>query len=282
MGKISKNTFFKFILLFTALLGISTGSAHAVLSAYRAPTESAFEAWFRQKSLIRLSESLDKEQTLDEIFTRIQQQKPETPYDVRVPSERLVFDSLPVIESEVDLQKMFNFLRDTQFIKIKDMQKPRRLSWLYPDDGCFARAELMAQYMIENFKIDPKKIYAFGDLEAETPNHPDGRVTWWYHVAVALRYHNDVVIFDPSLQPERVYSLNEWQQAIGASKASIRYALCASNTFDPDDSCYRTSRTPMSFSLDEQYRFLQPEWLRLQDLNRDPEEELGAHPPWLH
>lgn len=267
--------------LILALLFVS-GSSHAVLSAYRSPQETSFEAWFRQKSLVRLSETNNKEQTLDEIFARIQQQKPETPYEVRVSSDKLNFDTLPILESETDLQKMFSFVRDTQFIKIKDMQKPRRITWLYPDDGCFARAELMSKYIIENFKIDPKKIYAFGDLEAKTPNHPNGRITWWYHVAVAVRYHNDVVIFDPSLDPDKEMSLSEWQQAIGAAQTTVEYAVCASNTYDPDDSCFRKDRAPESFTFEEQYRFLQPEWNRLLDLNRNPEEELGAHPPWLN
>jgi hypothetical protein len=65
------------------------------------------------------------------------------------------------------------------------------LALRFPADGCYARTHLMVQRLL-NQGLAPSKVWAFAVsttdlLWTETPNHPDGRVRWWYHVAPVSR-----------------------------------------------------------------------------------------------
>ena len=60
----------------------------------------------------------------------------------------------------------------------------------FPADGCYARTQLMVQWLLHR-GLAPSKVWAFAAsvadlLWTEAPDHPDGRVQWGYHVAPAL------------------------------------------------------------------------------------------------
>lgn len=89
----------------------------------------------------------------------------------------------------------------------------------YPVDGCYSRAHIMTQRMIELGVPENMigKVWTFaGDrpLRVETTNHPDGYVEWGYHVAPTIQVvdENGNVVemtIDPSIE-SRPVTTDEW------------------------------------------------------------------------
>jgi len=62
---------------------------------------------------------------------------------------------------------------------------PPCIPFLYPDDGCWARAHEMCRLMI-NAGAYPKKVWIDGNLHTLTKNNPACFVNWGWHVAPTL------------------------------------------------------------------------------------------------
>src|SRR5947199_7963259 len=82
------------------------------------------------------------------------------------------------------------------------------LALRFPADGCYARTHLMMQRLLAQ-GLAPFKVWAFAASTAdllwvETADHPEGRVSWGYHVAPALVVRGEEgstreMVFDPML-----------------------------------------------------------------------------------
>lgn len=202
------------------------------------------------------------------------------PEKIKKPLDRLDTTEIPDVGSYGDLENQFKYVRDSRMVENQNGAFPRRLTWLFPDDGCYARAEMAKFALIENNFPAPKKIYAFGNLNAATKNTPSGWVQWWYHVAVTYRVGTTTYVLDPSLEPRRPLKLEEWHRLIGGAQTKVQYAICAANTFDPTVDCIQPKSGKKEMAINEQEVFLEPEWDRLLELGRNPEKELGEFPPW--
>ncbi|MGE9745438.1 protein-glutamine glutaminase family protein [Bdellovibrio bacteriovorus] len=202
------------------------------------------------------------------------------PDRMKKPMKELNIQDIPDVGSYADLEREFKYVRDTRFIADAE-PFARRLTWMYPDDGCYARAELAATELVEHQFTTPKKIFVFGNLYAPTQNAPGGSVSWWYHVAVTYRVGNEVYVFDPAINPEKPVTLVEWNKAVGGEKSQVQYTICSHKTFDPGSDCLNPRALSEQEAISEQKNFLSLEWNRLLDLDRDPEKELGNEPPWL-
>lgn len=176
------------------------------------------------------------------------------------------------------LNSLFGYLRDTPFLSANPF--PRRATWLFPDDGCYARAAMMSLHYSEMTTAEPVKVFAFGDLRAKTANSPDGFVTWWYHVAIAYRVQDQVYVIDPSVEPTRPVTLQEWAQKISPVPRDVKFSFCSKAAYDPDSNCFGTDQDNPARIYYEQRFFLEPEWERLEELGRSPMLELGTQPPW--
>ena len=94
------------------------------------------------------------------------------------------------------------------------------ITFKFPVDGCYARAHLMVQRM-QAMGLTPGKAWTFASdpndpLWVNTPNHPDGKVEWGYHVAPTIKVDDngvtrDVVV-DPSMFDHPV-TVDEWKNA---------------------------------------------------------------------
>ncbi|MEK2647239.1 protein-glutamine glutaminase family protein [Bdellovibrio sp. BCCA] len=198
------------------------------------------------------------------------------------PLKNLDIKEIPDVGSYADMENQFFYVRDTRFLTTQDKNFPRRLTWMYPDDGCYARAEV-AKFELENHNFPaPKKVFVFGNLSALSDNSPTGSVQWWYHVAVSYRVGADVYIFDPALEPQRPLKLAEWNKLVGGDNAYVQYSICDHETYDPSGDCYHPTPQSKNDAYYEQKSFLQYEWDRIVELKRNPEEELGNNPPWLN
>lgn len=190
--------------------------------------------------------------------------------------------TVPELSSYETLEALFQHVRDKRFLPSPhDSSFPRRLTWLYPDDGCFARAE-MAKNEFEDMQVLlPKKVFVFGNLYAQSTNTVSGHVAWWYHVAVTYRVGPQVYVMDPSLEPRRPLMLEEWDQLVGGANTFLQYSFCSKDAYDPTSDCEPSRAQDKSRTLFDQKSFLQPEWSRLLTLQRNPQAELGEAPPWL-
>ena len=252
--------------LLTVILSLTFVSlAHAGVSAVRHQGEEFEAAYARSANLILTDSQADLRQT---------------PYTASKNLNKLDLSSIPEVASLEELNAQFAYVRDTRFMQSKDPNFPRRMTWLYPDDGCYARAELAADFLVEHGFVAPKKVFGFGNLRAETKNAPFGSVSWWYHVAAIYRVGKTAYVMDPALNPERPMTLQEWNTAIGGQRTNVKFAICATNTFDPDYDCENPQPMSIRDAQAEQSEFFDLEWNRLLQLHRNPQDELGNNPPW--
>lgn len=178
-----------------------------------------------------------------------------------------------------DLKNAFERLRDTQFLRDSE-GRDRRLSWLYPDDGCYARAELMVHRLEREGNPSPMKIFAFGGMSMSTPYTYDGFIRWSYHIAIAYRSGGTIYVLDPSVYLQRPLTLNEWIQRIG-NPSNLTLAFCSAHTYGMYNNCDTSSPSASyTVAMKDQALFLDMEWDRLRKLGRRPDQELGQYPPW--
>jgi hypothetical protein len=212
---------------------------------------------------------------------RLQNSNFATPVDFAVPLQKLKLDTLSKWANAIEVSTAFVLMRDFRFISSPNERKfLRRVSWLFPDDGCFARAALAKKNLLE-WRFPPiKKLFAFGNLVVKTRNHPSGEVTWWYHVVPVLGVGPDAYVFDPAIEPKRPILISEWVEAIGGISAKVILAICSADTYTPTDSCLNPDAAAESSALDDQLQLLEYERMRLESMHRDPKKELGDSPPW--
>lgn len=191
------------------------------------------------------------------------------------------FSNVTVMD-KATMTRLFAEARDVRFLQ--DVDHPgslRRSTWLYPDDGCYARAGLFNQNA-EGWKYDrPSKIFAFGDLNVQTVNSPTGSVTWWYHVAPLVSDGHDIFVLDPALNPTEPTPLNTWLAMMVQNTADVKISVCNSYSYGPYSPCANSTANEEYTAVDDQLSFLTSEWDRLIELGRDPVKELGDEPPWL-
>ena len=106
------------------------------------------------------------------------------------------------------------------------------LALRFPADGCYARTHVMVRRLLDQ-GLTPSKVWAFAAgvtdlLWTETPDHPDGRVEWGYHVAPVLMVRGEdggsrEMAFDPVLF-DRPVPVEEWRNALHDTPTLVRTA----------------------------------------------------------
>lgn len=183
-------------------------------------------------------------------------------------------------KSIADMQERFEKIRDERFLTMADEPDfPRRISWLYPKDGCFARASLFNRNAFRLFIPVPNKVFAFGNLRVKTPNSSRGVVGWWYHVAPIVQVGAEKYVLDPAIEPERPLLLREWIERMGNPKR-IKVSICGSGAYSPGDNCHKESDGMELRAERTQKHYLALEERELKRMGRNPEAELGDAPPW--
>ena len=190
-------------------------------------------------------------------------------------------NSIPVWNVKTSLQDVFNLVRDYRFLNDAYHRGfLRRESWLYPDDGCHVRAEIMAQLLMNSKYPAPAKVFIFGNLVARTDNHPNGYVHWWFHVADAYRVGREVLVLDPAIDIYHPLPMREWITRTGAP-GNLSISVCSAGTYKPTDPCQSAPAASGRTAFSEQQVFLAQEWNRMIELGRDASRVLGNEPPWL-
>lgn len=102
---------------------------------------------------------------------------------------------------------------------------PPCIPFLYPDDGCWARAHEMCRLMID-MGLSPKKVWIRGSLYVSTKNNPSCHVWWGWHVAPTLCvrgprfFQTQRLVVDPSLFATPV-SKATWKGVQGDPSATL-------------------------------------------------------------
>jgi hypothetical protein len=262
---------FKVIPLLFLSLAVQSGFAQAMdgKSAHREPGISykAYAARARIMSQGNLN-------PLDQVPHK-------SPVDSAVEYDKATLPSAAAWDSAEIMQKRFEDFRDLRFIA--DSQHAgfeRRSSWLYPDDGCFARAALAIRNLLAMAAKAPSKIFVFGDLNVKTVNSPDGSVSWWYHVAPIVEVAGQKYVLDPAIEPHHPLKIEDWLATMSTTPQTLQVAICESGSYQPYDDCDKVSDGKEDQAQADQVGYLGLEWERLQALQRNPDQELGDNPPW--
>jgi Glutaminase len=97
------------------------------------------------------------------------------------------------------------------------------IPFLYPDNGCWARAHEMCRLMIVD-GAQPEKVWIQGYLNVNSHNKPDCLVQWGWHVAPTLQVDINgspqTYVIDPSLFNEPVPQAT-WKSIQGDPSASL-------------------------------------------------------------
>lgn len=192
----------------------------------------------------------------------------------------LDYKKVPQVKTLEALNKAFIYLRDVRFMKNIWEDDLRRLSWFYPDNGCWLKAELMKENLRKHNKIKVGKVFAFGELSTKTEYSPIGEVSWWYHVAPILRVEKEVYVLDPTINHHRPLKITEWSKQITADTKTSKFSYCHANTFSPKSRCKNRVKEIQALVKSTQQDYLTKEKKRLIELGLKPEVYLGDNPPW--
>lgn len=167
-------------------------------------------------------------------------------------------------------EEMFNLVSATTCNPLT--VPPPCIPFLYPDDGCWARAHEMCRLMIAA-GVSPRKVWIDGHLYVNTRNNPACYVRWGWHVAPTLCVRRrfcrfQTMVIDPSLFTTPI-SKATWKGVQGDPSATLT---------DTDASVYWRNYIPTDPAyVDTNYR-LQIYRLKLQNRSLQP----AGPPPYAY
>ncbi len=175
------------------------------------------------------------------------------------------------------LSDAFEKIREDRGLRMSGQpDTPRRISWLYPENGCENRANEAAQLLERSGFPLPYFARATGELGLDTPNDVAGRVRWDGHVAPLVRVDDELLVLDPAIEPSRPLPIAEWLARMSLPNSHTEWAIC--QNFGLKENCYLGEPLTARPSGVENYFGYE---LRTQELlGRDPERSLGDCPPW--
>jgi hypothetical protein len=192
--------------------------------------------------------------------------------------------------SDADILAQFDAIRDRRYLNdsVHPVGDPRRITWMYPDDGCWARADQFAHLAGDAGKPKPHKLFAFGALRVITPNAESGSVPWFFHVVPVVKNPaGDPIVLDPSVEPCRPLYWRDWLALMTDNINNFDLGPAAGWGVTVGDSNAYRVESPVTGgpsmrvdSLADARSYLNEEWDRQGLLDRDPLVVLGGGPPW--
>ena len=213
--------------------------------------------------------------------------------EVRKTVATLSFANVPTW-SDADILAQFVATRDNRYLR--SAQRPtflRRIPWMFPEDGCYARAEQVNAQVARAGKVKPHKLFAFGHYLRPWAEHSfEERQTWDYHVVPVVKNSSgEPIVFDAGLSPCRPLPWKEWLALLVDDLSELDnlaggwgVALGDANAYYPNSlATGEPSHEAESIQQLTEPGFLNLldwEWLRQEELGRDPYAWLGSSPPW--
>ncbi|MEE6251184.1 MAG: protein-glutamine glutaminase family protein [Bdellovibrionota bacterium] len=196
--------------------------------------------------------------------------------------ENLDLSKIPDWKSIEVTMAAFRYLRDRSFIIDPNNGRVlRRSSWLYPQDGCFARAHWAAVNVASMGLEPPMKFFIFGNLNVKTPFSKSGSVSWWYHVAPIVRVGKRVFVLDPAMEMNHPLDYREWaaRQVKDARYKETTFSICSPNTYVPNSNCENEQYNFTKMATNAQLRYLSAERSNLKNLGYSL-DMIKDKPPW--
>ena len=152
----------------------------------------------------------------------------------------------PAMVSPAQAQQLFALVAEVTCAP-KSIADPC-IPFLYPDDGCWARAHEMCRLMLVSGLLAPgqapRKVWLDGQLTVQTRNSPSCSVPWGWHVAPTLGVGGGLLVIDPSLFDEPV-AFDRWKGLQGDDSAKGT---------ETDGSVYNRNRDHTRYFYDPDYR----------------------------
>jgi hypothetical protein len=187
---------------------------------------------------------------------------------------------------------------------------PRRISWLYPDDGCFARAQqVIALAGDDGFTgiKTPYKLWAFDKqgmnrLHVDTDNSDTGvggSVNWTWHVVPLVQNEDgDFIVFDAALNPCGPLFWEDWLALMvldvdmfDNDADDFEVSISDADAYFPGDEPFGDPDGPTLRTVSEDDEegttstgigYLGLEWYRqIDELTRVADDRFGDTPEWL-
>lgn len=132
-------------------------------------------------------------------------------------------DPPPSVVTEAQAVQLFNDMAATSCNPVT-VPAPC-IPFLYPDDGCYARAHEMVRLMrLQGFEAE--KVWIYGSLHPVAASHPDCTIGWGWHVAPTLQVQTasgiEKRVIDPSLMTGPV-TPDAWRARQGDPGATLEY-----------------------------------------------------------
>ena len=192
--------------------------------------------------------------------------------------------------SDADILAQYPMQRDVRYMTgTNNPGFSRRISWMYPDDGCFSRAEQFNVRVAAAGKARPYKLFAFGNwLRINTIHKAGGVQEWaWHVVPVVKRTTGEPIVFDAALSPCRPLNWKKWLALMAndvtlfdTANSGFAVSLADPNGYFPESLAQGEPSHSADSLNDQQTRFLNYEWDRQVSLGRDPNVIFAASPPW--
>ena len=125
------------------------------------------------------------------------------------------------------------------------------IPFMYPDDGCWARAHEMCRLMIIN-GLSPNKVWIQGSLVAATKNNPNCHVYWGWHVAPTLcvrgknPWRSQRMVIDPSLFTSPVTEAG-WKGVQGDLNATLKDTAASDYFWGSTDPTYTDTNSKLAY-----------------------------------
>lgn len=119
----------------------------------------------------------------------------------------------------------------------------RRAPWLFPTDGCYAKAAHVSAVAQRLGLPAPGKVFVFGDLRFSSDFVNGGVVYWSYHVVAAYHIANEIYVIDPvvsrssQLTNGAAMPVAEWMKQISPQPQALEVSLCDSASYTPISAC---------------------------------------------
>ncbi|MCX8514351.1 MAG: protein-glutamine glutaminase family protein [Burkholderiales bacterium] len=191
------------------------------------------------------------------------------------------YSKVPQVKNYKQLLEIFAAIRDSRFLVESAYPNfPRRISWLFPGDFCYARTAMAGIYADEQHLVRPDTIFVFGSLNVKTRFSPSGSVSWWYHVSSILGVNDHYFVLDPAINSTAPLPVNQWLKAMNDKCLLARVcspytyspgsgSSCSNATPDDDKPAYNDIQTALSIEIDN-----------VTTLGYVWTDILGNNPPW--
>ncbi|OFZ80161.1 MAG: hypothetical protein A2603_12310 [Bdellovibrionales bacterium RIFOXYD1_FULL_55_31] len=156
-----------------------------------------------------------------------------TAMDMGQPFEKFRTGLLPEWQTVAAVEQGFRMIRDDKVIRSE--AGFRRIPWDFFEDACSPRAAIASEALEKAGFRRPARLFAFGPLSV---SKGDQVANWWYHLAPVVAAEGQAFVLDPTVNPDRAQTIQEWLSRITVTPEEVTLSLCNPFAYTPWSMCY--------------------------------------------